>query len=231
MQTLRELIERHSDENSEFRYYIPIIEKAEANEEQHPDITIECCASLFQGISKTIVNRLDPPDDPKAFEEQSISKQVKAAMDCVAQKDGGITEIEFAKRVSSLVQIVGELRNQRGDISHGRAVPKELQSDRSLARLVLNVSEPAIRYMLASYFALPSESVFVPPYEDNEAFNESLDDDNDMPDKIIYSRALYDQFPEDYLIKLNEYNDSVETMRAELDELLANEGDSDGNAE
>ncbi len=231
MQTLRELIERYSDENSEFRYYIPIIEKAEENEEHHPDITIECCASLFQGISKTIVNRLDPPNDLKAFENSSISQQVKAAMDCVAKKDGGITEVEFSKRVSSLVQIVGELRNQRGDISHGRAVPKELQSDRSLARLVLNISEPAIRYMLASYFAIPSESAFVPPYEANEAFNEYLDGDSDMPDKIIYSRALYHQYPEDYLIKLKEYNDNIEAAKAELDELLANEGNDDGDAE
>ena len=71
----------------------------------------------------------------------------------------------------------------------------------------------------------------VPPYEDNEPFNESLDDDNDMPGKIIYSRALYDQFPEEYLIKLNEYNDSIDAMRAELDELVANEGNANGNAE
>lgn len=42
MQTLCELIERHSEENSEFRYYIKHIDEAEANEVLHPDITIEC---------------------------------------------------------------------------------------------------------------------------------------------------------------------------------------------
>src|SRR3954453_8881115 len=120
MRTLIELIERHADENSELRYYIPIIEKAERNEVQHPDICIECCAALFQGVSKTIVNRLDPPEDKKAFENASIGSQVRQALKCLASRDGGVTEIDFPRRVESLVQIIGELRNQRGDICHGR---------------------------------------------------------------------------------------------------------------
>jgi hypothetical protein len=230
MQTLIELIERHADENSELRYYIPIIEKAEHNEEQHPDICIECCASLFQGVSKTIVNRLNPPEDKKAFENSAIGWQVKQALQCLASKDGGVTEIDFPRRVESLVQIVGELRNQRGDISHGRAVPKELQSDRSLARLVLNVTEPVLRYMLATYFALKPERTFIPPYGENEKFNEVLDEANPMPGKLIYSKALYDQFPEDYVIRLKDYNDELEAMRADLDVALNAEAAVDDNA-
>jgi hypothetical protein len=230
MQTLIELIERHADENSELRYYIPIIEKAERNEVQHPDICIECCASLFQGVSKTIVNRLDPPSDRNAFDNASIGSQVKRALQCLAVGDGGVTEIDFPRRVESLVQIVGELRNQRGDISHGRAVPKELQSDRSLSRLVLNVTEPVIRYMLATYFALQPERAIIPPYEDNEKFNELLDEANDMPGKLSYSRSLYDQYPEDYVIRLKEYNDELDAMRADLDAILV-EGNASGDAE
>lgn len=230
MQTLVELIERHADDNSELRYYIPIIEKAERNEVQHPDICIECCASLFQGVSKTIVNRLNPPSDQKAFDNASIGSQVRRALQCLAVTDGGVTEIDFPRRVESLVQIVGELRNQRGDISHGRAVPKELQSDRSLSRLVLNVTEPVIRYMLATYFALQPERALIPPYEENEKFNEALDEANDLPGKLSYSRALYDQYPEDYVIQLKEYNDELEAMRADLDAIL-DEGDASGDAE
>jgi len=94
MQTLRELIERHSDENSEFRYYIKHIDEAEANEIAHPDITIECCTALFQGVSKTIVNRLAPPEDPKAFADGSVQMQVRAALkrynkaELIARLDG-----------------------------------------------------------------------------------------------------------------------------------------------
>lgn len=227
MQSLVELIERHADENSELRYYIPIIEKAERNEDLHPDICIECCASLFQGVSKTIVYRISPPDDKRAFDNSSIGWQVKHALQCLASKDGGVTEIDFPRRVESLVQIVGELRNQRGDISHGRAVPKELQSDRSLARLVLNVTEPVLRYMLATYFALKPERLFIPDYDANPKFNAFLDERTPVEGKVLYSRALYDQFPEDYGIELKDYQDLV----ADLDLLVAEEKGDHGDAE
>lgn len=230
MQTLRELIERHSEENSEFRYYIKHIDEAEANEVLHPDITIECCTALFQGVSKTIVNRLAPPEDLKVFTDGSVQSQVRAALRCLAVGDD-VIEIDFPRRAESLVQIIGELRNQRGDISHGRAVPKELQSDRSLARLVLNLTEAIIRYMLGSFFALQPERPFVPPYDDHEAFNASLDDEVKLPGKLIYSRALHDQYPEDYAIRLKEYNDEQETLSADLDAIFAAEGGSNGNPE
>ena len=230
MQTLRELIERHSEENSEFRYYIKHIDEAEANEISHPDITIECCTSLFQGVSKTIVNRLDPPEDLKGFIDGSVQSQVRAALKCLAAGDD-VIEIDFPRRAESLVQIIGELRNQRGDISHGRAVPKELQSDRSLARLVLNLTEAVIRYMLASFFALQPERPLMPPYDDHEAFNAYLDEGANLPGKLIYSRALYDQFPEDYAIQLKEYTDEQDALSADLDAIFAVEGGNDGNPE
>lgn len=206
MNTLREIIERHSEENSEFRYYIPIIEKAERNEVDHPDITIECCASLFQGISKTIVKRLDPAAFERDFENETLQKQVKLAFRCLAAGDDAV-ELAFPVAAENLVRVVGTLRNQRGDISHGRAVPKELQSDRSLARLVLNVAEPIMRYMLATFFALQPQRAIIPPYADNEVFNAYLDELHPLPGKPIYSRALYDQFPEDYLLQLRDYED------------------------
>lgn len=230
MQTLRELIERHCDENSEFRYYLPIIDKAERNEELLPDITIECCTSLFQGVSKTIVNRLDPPEDAKAFADGSVQTQVRTALRCLAAGDD-IIEIDFPRRAESLVQIIGELRNQRGDISHGRAVPKELQSDRSLARLVLNVTEAVLRYMLASFFSIQPERTIAPPYEENEEFNAYLDAESDLPGKLIYSRALYDQFPEDYVIQLKEYRDMLEAVDRVADEILAAQGENNGDAD
>lgn len=206
MRTLIELIERHSEADSEFRYYVPIIEKAERNEIDHPDITIECCASLFQGISKTIVFRLDPPTDRKEFENQNIARQVTAAFKCLMDRDD-VIELEFARRSHSLVQVLGELRNARGDISHGRAAPKDLQSDCSLSRLALNVTEATIRYMLASFFAIRPAGLPAIEYDANEAFNDYLDQGNPLDGKPLYSRALYQQYYEDYLIQLELFLD------------------------
>jgi hypothetical protein len=230
VQTLRELIERHSEENSEFRYYIKHIEEAEANEVSHPDITIECCTALFQGVSKTIITRIGTPELQAGFEADHLHNQVRTAFKCLKVRDD-VLEDALPTRALSLVQVLAELRNARGDISHGRIVPKELQSDRSLARLVLNVTEAIIRYMLASFFALQPERSFLPLYEDNEDFNTYLDDDAKLPGKLIYSRALYDQYPEDYVIRLKEFTDEQEALSEDLDAMFTAEGGDHGHAE
>lgn len=206
MLTLKKLIVRQTDRDSEFRYYIPIIEKAEKNEIEHPDIAIECCASLFQGVSKSIVHRLDGNFDREKLEKLSVQQQVKAALMCLKENDD-VLEDEFPRAVENLVRITGALRNSRGDISHGRAVPKELQSDRSLARIVLDTSEAVLRYMLASYFALEAEENEFIPYEESPEFNVTLDAENPLHGKPLYSRALYDQYYDDYRIQLGDYLD------------------------
>lgn len=209
MQTLKELIERHSPEESDFRYYVPIIEKAERNEIDHPDICIECCSSLFQGISKSIVYRLDADCDREAFERLKLQRQVKKAFSCLKEHDD-VLEEAFAIAAENLSRIAGEVRNARGDISHGRATPKELQSDRSLSRLVLNISETVLRYMLASYFAIKPEMEPIIEYESNPDFNDSLDQNFPLEGKPLYSLALYQQFYGDYLIQLSDFLDEKE---------------------
>ena len=102
--------------------------------------------------------------------------------------------------------MLGELRNARGDISHGRAVPKELESDRSLSRLAISVTEAIGRYMLASFFAIRPAGLPVVSYEGNEAFNEFLDQRYPLQGKPLYSLALFQQFNQDYLIQLEMFD-------------------------
>lgn len=209
MRSVKELIERYADQNADFLYYIPIIEKAERNEVDHPDITIECCSALFQGISKSIVHRLDPACDKKALEIETLPQQVKAAMRCLRENDDAFEDM-FVRNCETLARNIGSLRSARGDISHGRAVPKELQSDRSLARLVLNLTEAQLRYILASFFALQPPFDDEIAYEANPDFNDFLDEQYDLGGKPLYSLALYQQYREDYLIRLQAYRDDQE---------------------
>jgi hypothetical protein len=209
MQSVKELIKKHAEQNIEFLYYIPIMEKAERNEVDHPDITIECCSALFQGISKSIVHRLDPSCDKEAFEDEKLPQQVKAAMRCLRENDDAFEDM-FVRNCETLARNIGTLRSARGDISHGRAVPKELQSDRSLARLVLNFSEALLRYILASFFALQQQPETEIPYDANPDFNDFLDEQYNLGGKPLYSLALYEQYREDYLIRLTAYRDEQE---------------------
>ena len=49
-------------------------------------------------------------------------------------------------------------------------------------------------------------------YENNMEFNELLDTDKPWDDKLSYSKALYELYYEDYLIRLNDYKDSNEEI-------------------
>ena len=104
MQTLIELIKYHAITDSEFRCYIPIIEKAERNEVIHPDITIECCASLLQGISKTIVYSFDKLCNRNDYENGKAKNQLRNALKRLAHGDN-LVEIGFPVAALNLAQI------------------------------------------------------------------------------------------------------------------------------
>ena len=80
--------------------------------------------------------------------------------------------------------------------------------------------------MLASFLPLQTVRSFIQPYEEHEKFNTSLDEDTTLPGKLSYSRALHDQYPEDYVLQLKEYTDEQEALSAELDAIFtAEKGD------
>lgn len=138
-----------------------------------------------------------------------------------------VVEDNFVNRVSGLASSMGALRNARSDISHGRGVPKTQQSDDTLARLCLQMTDATAFYMLQSFFSRTTPPVLPPaaeddeeqaellpggipdtPYEDNPDFNEELDRQYPLDGKLLYSDALYRLYYEDYLIELEAYHDA-----------------------
>jgi uncharacterized protein involved in tolerance to divalent cations len=70
---------------------------------------------------------------------------------------GDILEIDFIRACQTLINKISNFRNDRGDISHGREVPKLLKSDINLSRLIVEITESLLRYTLASFFILDLE--------------------------------------------------------------------------
>ena len=230
MNSLKSLITRNLDQFPDFEYYIPIIEKAERNQEPHPDIAIECCLSLIQGISKTIILKLDKKAEPGKLEndnnESRVHHQFKRAAELLKVNDD-IYETAFTGSCSGLTSTLANLRNARGDISHGRAVPKILQSDIELARLIMEITDSLLRYTLGSFFAIDldkkakeleriaQEEEDLIKYEDNQEFNDSLDEQYPYEGKLLYSQALYTLYYEDYAIQLQDFLDEQEPLDEE----------------
>lgn len=335
MDSLKELIINNREQFPEFEYYVPIIEKAQQNQIEHPDIAIECCYSLIQGISKTIIfsslssfitslARLPKVDIKKLINKDSVHEQFSVALNLLEKsiddstffeliekafnslankqpksKDvnkiksvfkeairlaqeqnhqsdeisflvaceklindektpffaliqgasyslnskpvsedesfrqatkvlndhGDILEIDFVRACKNLINKISNYRNDRGDISHGREVPKHLKSDINLSRLIMEMTESILRYTLASFFiasleekakefeSQEEEGFIKHEYDDYPSFNDLLDEEYPLSgSKVLYSEALYTLYYEDYEIQLQSFLDEQELL-------------------
>jgi hypothetical protein len=131
------------------------------------------------------------------------------ACECIDEQIG--LEIEFPRRAASLIQRAGELRNERGDISHGKAVPKKYISDAETAKMVMRVTDSILTYILSAYFSIDLSYTEKIAYEDNPEFNDFLDESYCL-EGVVYSQALYDQDYDAYEEQLRDYLDNLENM-------------------
>jgi len=224
------VIVENSADHPEFSYYIPLMEKAERNLLSQPDICIEICKSLLEGVSKSIILDQVPDIDPKKLDEKKVSPLIKWACQLLRQDDN-VIEDEFARRVAAVAEFLGILRNERGDVSHGKPVPKLVKSDDKLATMIFQVSSGLLTYMLDGFFTAKRlariNAKSIAGYSDNaddddiqdlkqfdyehhEVFNNWLDEQFPYEGKLAYSFALYSLYYEDYLIKLEMYQESLD---------------------
>ena len=228
MDSIEKLINRHLDKFIHFDYYFFFVQEIE---HYHKDIqtgsVIDCCNALLQSISKTIILHLDPKIERQSLNKSSTQKLVKQATKLL-QKNDDTYESDFTSRISGLSDAISLLRNARGDISHGKAIPKELIDDQDLSRLMKEITESLSRYLLSSFFAheLDKEEKQIEEleleiddqlidYEANPEFNDYLDEQYVYEGKLLYSQGLYTLYYEDYIIQLEEFLSEQPSMEAE----------------
>ena len=242
MQRVSQLITSELDRFPDCEYYLAIINTAESNVSTHPDICIETCKSLLEGISKTVLARTQKSLTTHHIDNLKFVPVVTKAMHDLRDNDD-VIEDDFKSKVVDMARALATLRNHRSDISHGRGVPKIKQSSESLALLTLHTTEAIAFYMLEAYFALPIETTLpddseiadteaelpggIPKidYDDNPDFNDELDSQYPLDGKMLYSDALYRLYYEDYIIELEAFLDTLN------DAETGDAGGDDGNAE
>jgi hypothetical protein len=251
VQRTSNLIKTNRDRFPDCSYYLPLFSKARRNIIKHPDICIETCKSLLEGISKTIILGLDSAADSRELDRKDVEPLVKTAARLLKANDDVIEE-NFINRVGGLAHSLGALRNARGDISHGKAVPKTQESGCDFARLCLQMTDAMAYYMLQSYFSVtqPISTAKIEEdhgtaqllpggiqdiaYDENPAFNDELDQTYPLDGKVLYSEALYRLYYEDYVIELEAYQETLEVsddadMASDLGHAPAFEMDDDGD--
>lgn len=213
MDKTRKLIDKYKIEFKDFSYYLILLDKIEENVEKVPDISIESCKALAEGVSKTILKGLGKSYIEKGSGADTPNNLIRDALDELA----GYTHIDvvFSQNICGFIKRLSDLRNERGDISHGKSVPKDVNSDRHLSEAVMEITDSIIYYILLAYFttSLPKEEAVIEElrYEDNVEFNEFLDSENEIKG-VVYSKALFDQDTVSYKEQLEEYMISMKEI-------------------
>jgi hypothetical protein len=225
MESLEALVKRHFNEFPDFEYYGAFAEFISAIEDYHEDlntgISSDCCNSLLQSICKTIITQVDSiASDSLHF--LRTDKLIKRATELL-QKNDDIYERNFSSQLAKIGLHINDVRNARGDLSHGKCIPKELINDQDLSRLLREITESLSRYLISSFFSFELEKLQeesetkddLIKYEENPEFNDLLDEEYPYEGKLLYSQALYELYYEDYEIKLKTYLDEQGLLEEE----------------
>lgn len=208
MRQTKDILKALESRYTNIDYYQTIIQKIEENVESHPDISIESCKALLEGLSKFIWKQIDLSYDALVADKMDFHPVVRQAMTKLADLNEDI-ELDFVNKLNKLIVSIGEVRNKRGDISHGKLSPKEYFSDSQFANLVMNITDNMLYYVLHSFSKVSLIKEL--EYEDHPEFNEWLDNENPIAN-LSYSKALFDQDQVAYEQELENYLDAKETV-------------------
>ncbi|WP_320033706.1 hypothetical protein [Halarcobacter sp.] len=216
MNHLKIIIEKNSKKFQHFEYYYLLIEKVERNLLKNPDISIECCKSLIEGICTTILVSLDSSlSQAKILKDYNLQKIFKEFKEKLAEYNEDF-ELDFMNGFNHSVKIIGEIRTKRGDVAHGKKAPKEKISSVEFASFISALTSSLLVYCLEYFFQLEFEEEVA--YEDNEEFNAFLDENSPLPGKVKFSLALYEQYLEDYRTQLKQFLADEEEISELADE-------------
>jgi hypothetical protein len=215
MKKVETLITANIDNHSNFEEYFKIIGVIKENESTNPDICIESCKALIEGVSKTIYNKIDSSKSIAELDKYtSVEKLFKDAMSKLAEKCDDDFEGDFVRQYSSMIHVIGEIRNKRGDISHGRVAPKPVYSSIKFASTVVKMTESILEYILEHYFQLDLNPIIKLDYDAEEmvAYNAWLDENVAFPiAKARYSKVLYENDYDEYEIGYTDFLKSIES--------------------
>lgn len=204
MVLLNEILEMNINKYPDFGYYKLHISKIEINITSNPDIAIETCKSLIEGVSKSILNRIDNTFDEKAETSGRNAKSVQQLFKRALEKLSELNEqfeSGFVHSSGQIINITSNIRTERGDISHGKSVPKECNSTPEFSALVANMTDLIISYVLKHFFEIDLGYRAKLAYDsaEMESYNIWLDESVVFPiTKARYSQLLYENDYDEY---------------------------------
>lgn len=209
MKLLEELIQANLADYPEWAEYNDVvIDFIASHTQKRPDMCVEGCKSLIEGLSKLVYfNLSDGTQDLGNWKDLALEQKFK---ECRAALHLDGYEDEFLQRSGALVRSLGQVRNERGDVSHGQNYPKDSYSDIDFAIFITSWTEGLCYFLLSRYIAFrqiqkakDSESLYSD--EQFEEFDSYLDSLYSGIEYISYSKALREQDALQYELLMDEY--------------------------
>jgi len=217
MEKFRQELKQSNKFNSQ--YYDELFEIIDRYVESKPDITIETCKSVLEGLSRLVLQEIEQVPESE-LHNKKLPKTFKDARACLQKEWEGNVRVtcgyddEFLSRFGGLtsgieqilnteiVSYIGTLRSGHGDISHGRSPFKEQVNDSDLAELIVGITDSITTYMLRKLNQFTEDKLL---YDDNPTFNRFLDEAFPIDGVVSYSKALFEQDKVDYEGQLEDY--------------------------
>ena len=214
MEKSRYLIEQHAKEHKWLTELERILNHIDQQTNQCGDTLIECSKSFIEAIAKNIIFKLKPEENQKninLWDLGTLFKQAKKAMYEHSFIENVMPMSDIEKYFSALnqwIRFLGEMRNNVGEISHGKILPKSYSIDIELAKVISEITDRLAYILLLMLLEIDLSYTQFYKYEDYLEFNDYLDEQYELPNGLIYSKALFDQDYDTYSEELDNYLDA-----------------------
>jgi len=214
MKKSRELISRHAFEHKWLQELKKLLDQIDQQTNQCGDTLIECSKSFIEAIAKNIILKLRPHENPKDINLLDLGRLFKKAKECIYEHSAienvmPKSDIEnYFSALNQWIRFLGEMRNNVGEISHGKILPKSYSISIELAQIIAQTTDRLSYILLLLLIQIDVAYTQSYIYEDYPEFNDYLDDQYELPNSLSYSRALFEQDYDAYSEELDNYLDA-----------------------
>lgn len=214
MKKSRELIAKYSSEHQWLQDLKRLLEQIDQQTNQCGDTLIECSKSFIEAIAKNIILKLRPHESPKDINLLDLGRLFKRAKECIYEHSAienvmPKSDIEnYFSALNQWIRFLGEMRNNVGEISHGKILPKSYSISIELAQIIAQTTDRLSYILLLLLLQIDVAYTQSYIYEDYPEFNDYLDDQYELPNSLSYSRALFEQDYDAYSEELDNYLDA-----------------------
>ncbi|EPF70370.1 hypothetical protein [Acinetobacter rudis] len=214
MEKSRYFIKQYAKDHKWLSELERILNHIDQQSNQCGDTLIECTKSFLEAVFKNIIIKLKPEMDEKTInccDLGRLSKLAKGVM-CEHSFIENVMPmsdiVQYFSTLNQWIRFLGEMRNNIGEISHGKILPKPYSIDIGLAKIISEITDRFAYILLLMLLEIDLSYTLPYKYEDYPGFNDYLDGQYELPNHLIYSRALFEQDYDAYSEGLDNFLDA-----------------------